>query len=231
MNTKNIGLAAAAAAGAVVMIAGGSAITTSGTAGTAVAAQVAPAAAPIGSSSTSTTAPATSAPTSGAPSAPSGSVEQNGPCQHTPVTGDELAKVTAAIKAKDSAVTVTSVRKDADGSYDAFGTKAGAPARVEVSKDLKSVTVEAGGGGRHGGGKGDGGRGGNHTPVTGEELTKVTAAVKARDAAVTVTRVRQDADGSYDAFGTKSGAPVRVEVSKDLKTVTVQAAAEHGGHR
>jgi len=231
MNTKNIGLAAAAAAGAIVVIAGGSAITTSGTAGTTVAAQVAPAAAPIGSSSTSTTAPATSAPTSGAPSAPSRSAKQDGPGQHTPVTGDELAKVTAAIKAKDSAVTVTSVRKDADGSYDAFGTKAGAPARVEVSKDLKSVTVEAGGGRWPGGGKGDGRGGGNHTPVTGEELTKVTAAVKARDAAVTVTRVRQDADGSYDALGTKSGAPVRVEVSKDLKTVTVQAAEKHGGHR
>jgi hypothetical protein len=36
----------------------------------------------------------------------------------TPVTGSEAAKVTAAVKAKDSSVTVTSVRKDPDGSYD-----------------------------------------------------------------------------------------------------------------
>ena len=75
---------------------------------------------------------------------------------HTPVTGAELTKVTDAIKAKDSAVTVTGVRKDEDGSYDAFGTKAGAPVRVEVSADLKTITVETGMG------RGPGGRGGHH---------------------------------------------------------------------
>lgn len=42
------------------------------------------------------------------------------------MTGDEFAKVTAAMKAKDSSVTVTSVRKDPDGSYDVLGTKDGA---------------------------------------------------------------------------------------------------------
>ena len=222
MNAKNIGLAAAAAAGAVMVIAGGTAIANSGqAAGIAVAAQVAPAAVAAGSSSPSTTAP----PTSVTQSAQSGSSAKDGPGEHTPVTGAELTRVSAAVKAKDAAVTVTGVRKDADGSYDVFGTKAGAPVRVEVSKDLKSVTVEAG----HGAGKGHGGA--HHTPVTGSELTKVSAAVKAKDAAVTVTTVRKDADGSYDAFGTKAGAPVRVEVSKDLNTVRVLAGGGHGGHR
>jgi len=47
----------------------------------------------------------------------------------------------AAVKAKDSAVTVTSVRMDPDGSYDVFGTKAGANVMLEVSKDLKEVTL------------------------------------------------------------------------------------------
>lgn len=58
----------------------------------------------------------------------------------TPVTGDEASKVTAAVTAKDSAVSVTSVRKDPDGSYDVDGTKAGATVRFEVSADLATIT-------------------------------------------------------------------------------------------
>jgi hypothetical protein len=61
------------------------------------------------------------------------------------VAGDEAAKVTAAVTAKDSAITVTSVRKDPDGSYDALGTKAGANVMVDVSADLTTVTVNTGG--------------------------------------------------------------------------------------
>ena len=68
----------------------------------------------------------------------------------TPVTGDEAAKVTAAVKAKDSSVTVTSVRKDPDGSYDVLGTKSGSQVMYEVSKDLKTITANTFGGG-HGG--------------------------------------------------------------------------------
>ena len=65
----------------------------------------------------------------------------------TPVTGDEAARVTAAVKAKDSSVTVTSVRKDPDGSYDVFGTKSGNQVMFEVSKDLKTITQNTFGGG------------------------------------------------------------------------------------
>jgi hypothetical protein len=144
---------------------------------------------------------------------------------HTPVTGAALTKVTAAVKAKDSAVTVTSAQMDEDGSYDVFGTKAGAPVRLEVSKDLNTITVETGRGG-HGG---PGGAGSQDTPVTGAALTKVTAAVKAKDSAVTVTSVRMDPDGSYDVFGTKAGATVMLEVSKDLTTITTHTGAGPGG--
>jgi hypothetical protein len=133
----------------------------------------------------------------------------------TPVTGDELAKVAAAVAAKDSSVTVTSVRKDPDGSYDVFGTKSGNPVRYDVSADLKTITE---GGGGHGGRHGDGGTA--DTPVTGDELAKVTAAVTAKDSSVTVTSVRKDPDGSYDVFGTESGGPAMYEVSADLKTIT-----------
>ena len=65
--------------------------------------------------------------------------------QDTPVTGTELANVTAAVTAKDSTVTVTEVRKDPDGSYDVIGTKAGARVRLEVSTDLKTITAKTSG--------------------------------------------------------------------------------------
>ena len=154
------------------------------------------------------------------------------PHEHTDVTGTELAKVTAAVKAHDSAITVKTVRKDPDGSYDVDGTKAGKPVALDVSKDLKTFTERTGGpGGRgdHGPG-GPGGPGGSQdTAVTGAELSKVTAAVKAHDSAITVTGVRQDPDGSYDVFGTKAGAPVALDVSKDLKTFTERTGGP-GGH-
>lgn len=81
----------------------------------------------------------------------------------TAVTGSELAKVNAAVKAKDSAVSVTSVRKDADGSYEVLGTKAGSPVAFDVSKDLKTITTK----GRPGDGRGfgDHGNSGGSTPA------------------------------------------------------------------
>jgi hypothetical protein len=141
------------------------------------------------------------------------------------VTGAELTRVTNAMKAKDSAVSVTSVQKDPDGSYDVYGTKAGAQVAYDVSADLGTFTARTGGGGPGGHG------GGTHTQVTGAELTKVTAAVKAKDSAVTVTRVQKDADNSYDVFGTKAGAQVMFEVSADLKTITQNTSAGREGTR
>jgi hypothetical protein len=163
----------------------------------------------LSSAATGTPTPSSST----APSRPGGAGHS-----HTAVTGDELAKVTAAVKAKDAGVAVTSVQQDPDGSYDVFGTKAGAEVRLEVSKDLATITAAPAGRGGPGGPGGPGGHA--HTAVTGDELAKVTAAVKAKDAGVAVTSVQQDPDGSYDVFGTKAGAEVRLEVSKDLTTIT-----------
>lgn len=59
-----------------------------------------------------------------------------------------------------------------------------------------------------------------HTEVTGDEAQKVIDAVKAKDAAVTIETVRKDADGTYDALGTKDGVKVMFDVSADLATVT-----------
>ena len=169
-------------------------------------------------SNAASTSPSTTSTTTASGTPQEGSANPN---NDTAITGTELANVTAAVKAKDSTVTVTSARKDADGSYDVFGTKAGANVRFEVSKDLKTITAGGGGGGHHGGG-------GNDTPVTGAALASVTAAVKAKDSAVTVTSARTDPDGSYDVFGTKAGANVRFEVSKDLKTITADAGGQQG---
>jgi hypothetical protein len=160
----------------------------------------------------------TAAPSPGASSGtgPGGHGPRGGGAADTPVTGDELAKVTAAMKAKDSAVTVDSVRKDPDGSYDVLGTKAGAKVFYDVSADLKTFTPRTGDGG--------GGRGGRGhdmgSEVTGDELAKVTAAVKAKDSAVTVNSVRKGSDGTYHVLGTKDGARVMFHASADLQTIT-----------
>lgn len=144
--------------------------------------------------------------------------QQRGPHEHTAATAAEKAKVIAAVKAKDSSVTLTEVVKDPDGSFDARGTKAGQPIMFEVSADHQTVTT-----GPAGGGRGDGkGRQGTPpgTDATAAEKAKVVAAVKAKDAAVTVNDVRKMDDGSYCAMATKDGARVMVRVSADLKTVT-----------
>ena len=65
---------------------------------------------------------------------------EGGGSADTAVTGAEAAKVTAAVKAKDSSVTVTGVRKDPDGSYDVLGTKAGTNVFYDVSADLTTFT-------------------------------------------------------------------------------------------
>ena len=92
-------------------------------------------------------------------------------------------------------------------------TVTGTPTAVAVSSD----DVRQGPGGSNG------------TPVTGDELARVTAAVQAKDASFTVSSVRKDPDGSYDVFGTKSGAPAGYDVSADLQTITESTG--HGGHR
>ena len=60
---------------------------------------------------------------------------QRAPHEHTAATADQTAKVKAAVTAKDSTITVTTVRKDPDGSFDALGTKAGQQVRVDVGYD------------------------------------------------------------------------------------------------
>lgn len=168
----------------------------------------------------------TPAPSSSSSSATSGTAkggtDRPAPHSHSAATADETAKVTAAVKAKDSAVTVTKVEKDEDGSFDAHGTKDGKQVHVDVSADYATVDIRTGGPGRGGPG------GEKDTPVTGAEAAKVTSAVKAKNSTVTITEVRKDPDGSYDALGTKAGSPVFYDVSKDLATITERAGGPGG---
>jgi hypothetical protein len=199
MSMKKVGLAAAGAVVAGGIVLGGAALAN---------------AAPGTPSPTASSAPS-------GPGTPSGSsTDGHAAPAHNAVTGDELAKVTAAVKAKDSSITVSSVTKDADGSYDVFGTKNGSQVKYDVSTDLTTFTQSDGG--RGGDGRGGGGPAG--TPVTGDELAKVTAAVKAKDSSITVSSVTKDADGSYDVFGTKNGSQVKYDVSTDLTTFTQDTA-------
>ena len=65
------------------------------------------------------------------------------------------------------------------------------------------------------------GAGHTHTAVTGAEAQKVIDAVQAKNTGVTITTVRKDPDGSYDALGTKTdGTKVFYDVSADLGTIT-----------
>lgn len=214
MSTMKTTATAAALAAAGALVVGGAALANAAT--------------NSGSTTTGYGVPGYGAPMQGGQQGQGGPQGQDGRRggQHTAASAAETTAVKNAVKAKDSTITVTSVQKDADGSFDAMGTKAGQPVMVDVSKDYKTVTVNTGGPG------GRGGHGGHaHTAATAAQKSSVTAAVKAKDSAVTVTDVTVDPDGSYDVHGTKAGQPVMVEVSKDLKTVEVRTGGPQGGDR
>ncbi|MDQ4504548.1 hypothetical protein [Sinomonas sp. ASV322] len=142
--------------------------------------------------------------------------------QHTAASADETAKVTAAVKAKDAGATVTKVEKDSDGSFDATATSNGSTVRYEVSADYATVTVS-----NHGG-KG----GGQRTPLSSDELAKVTAAIKAKDANATVKDSWKDADGSFDVVVTSGSTTTKYDVSADYSSVTADSGfGQGGGHR
>jgi len=99
-----------------------------------------------GSDSTTTT---TTTPSATAPSAPSAQQPWGGQrSDETLLTGDTLAKVTAAAQAKVSGGTIIRVETDADGNaaYEAHMTKSdGTPVTVYVDKDFNVVSVDSGG--------------------------------------------------------------------------------------
>ena len=118
--------------------------------GGAVGASMFTASAGAQTSTTTATAPASSTDpaTSTAPSAaatPKGPHQANGKTE-TVLTGDDLAKVTAAVEAKEPGATIDRAETDADGAvYEAHITKAdGTKATVKFDADFNVTSVDAG---------------------------------------------------------------------------------------
>ena len=153
---------------------------------------------------------------------------------HTALTGDTLAKATAAAKAKVPGATVDAAFADDHGaaSYVVLVTKAdGSHAAVLLDDSFAVVEVRTGPGrGPHGpGGPGDRGR---ETALTGATLAKVTAAAKAKVPGGTVERAETDADGNakYEVhMTTAAGKRVTVYVDAGFEAVKVEDAPAHPG--
>ncbi len=144
----------AAVAGIVLGLAAGSYGIASAASGSSSTASTAATTTTSGlSSSSSTTQAGPAAQTAPSESNPWGGQRSD----ETPLTGDALAKVTAAAQAKVSGGTIIRVETEADGNaaYEAHMTKAdGTPVTVYVDKDFNVVSVDTGGpggAGRHGG--------------------------------------------------------------------------------
>ncbi|GGK04171.1 hypothetical protein GCM10010123_37650 [Pilimelia anulata] len=68
-----------------------------------------------------------------------------------------------------------------------------------------------------------------HPPVTASEISRVTAALRLADPAVTVQGVRRTADGVFDVLSSRAGSRVMYEVSPDFGTVTERSRARSAG--
>jgi hypothetical protein len=142
----------------------------------------------------------------------SGGSTTGGKTAETPLTGDTLAKVKAAVLAKYAGATFNRVETDSDGVYEAhITTSAGDNITVELDKNFAITGTETGqgvGGRGHGGGNGE-------TALTGDTLAKVKAAVLAKYPGATFNRVETDSDGVYEAhITTSAGDNITVELDK-----------------
>ena len=168
--------------------------------------------------STDTAATPTGHPVPADPHTANGSTE-------TVLTGDQATSVQAAVVAAYPDATIVRMETDADGdTYEAHVTMAdGSEATVKLDASFAVTGTETGG---HGGGRGGGG-GGPHiangiteTVLTGDEATKVEAAVTAANAGATIDRMETDADGdTYEAHITLadgSHATVKLDASFNI---------------
>ena len=158
----------------------------------------------------------------------------------TPLTGDVLAKVTAAAIAKaGGTVDMATTENDSSNSaaaYEAHVTKAdGTHVTVILDKDYNVLAVETGGHGGFGpGGFGPGGPGGHgETPLTGDVATKAKAAAVAKtggtaDFAMTESD-SSNAAAAYQVLVTKTdGSHARVVLDKDYNVLSVDAGPGFG---
>jgi uncharacterized membrane protein YkoI len=158
--------------------------------------------------------------------------------RETPLTGDVLAKVTAAAIAKVGgtvdAATTENDSSNGDVAYEAHVTKAdGSQVTVILDKSYAVLSVETG---RGRGGHGDHGRGhgpaNGETPLTGDVAAKAKAAAVASTGgtaeAATTENDSSNAAAAYEVHVTKpDGSHVTVILDKDFAVLSVET---HGGH-
>jgi len=221
--TRKLGLGGFLLASAV---AGGIGFASLHTANAASSSAVAAVAATDDSSTASTDTAATTADPAPGDAAPAGPHTAKG-ITETVLAGDEATSVQAAVAAAYPDATIVRMETDADGdTYEAHVTMAdGSQATVKLDASFTVTGTETGGPG-HGGGRGGGG-GGPHsangiteTVLTGDEATKVEAAVTAANAGATIDRMETDADGdTYEAHITLadgSHATVKLDASFNI---------------
>lgn len=153
--------------------------------------------------------------------------------QQEQVTGAVAQKVTDAVQAKVPGATVQRVEKDPQG-YHAHITKSdGTQARVQLDANFAVTSVDTGGG-RMGGHRGRGGD--RPADVTGDTLSKITAAVTAKLPGAKVDHAHKARTGTgYEAHVVKSdGTRVRVTLDAQFQVTatsadTMRGPGGHGG--
>ena len=155
----------------------------------------------------------------------------------TALTGDDLAKVTAAVLAAEPDATIVRAEGDGNGIHVHITKADGTTARVVLNSDftVKSVDADMG--------KGGGAPSGPHqangiteTPLAGDDLSKATAAAATAEPGSTVVRAETDADGdSFEVHITKAdGTRATVKLNSDFSVKTVEAdqggRGGNGGH-
>jgi hypothetical protein len=149
-----------------------------------------------------------------------------------PLTGDVLASVSKAALAKEPGAKVVRAETDADGNalYEVhMTTTGGTEVTVYVDKSFDVVSVDTS---DHGGpGHGRGPRG-DETALTGDALSKATAAALAKEPSGKVLRAESDADGgsAYEVHMTDaSGAFVTVHLDQSFAVTGIETGPQDGG--
>jgi hypothetical protein len=150
--------------------------------------------------------------------------------QETPLTGETLEKVKAAVLAKYPGATFDRVETDGDGVYEAhIPTQDGTPVTVELDKAYAITGVVLGRGGPGGRG-GQGPRGPRPADLTGDSLAKVKAAVVAKYPGATVEHAHARPNGGFVALTrTKAGEHLLVALDKDYTVTGTLAPRERRG--
>ena len=154
--------------------------------------------------------------------------------EETPLTGDDATKVEAAVKAAYPDATIDRMETDADGGvFEAHITQAdGTKATVILDANYTVTDTQTGGPG------GKGGKGGPHsangiteTVLTGDDATKVEAAVKAAQPDATIDRMETDADGdAFEAHVTLAdGSHATVKLDANYTVTSTETGGPGGG--